>query len=125
MKPQRPRALVNANPKYQWIKFILMFLVEKLELSVMGGNCYLACTNTSTCIYSGQLDQIEIYSVYQMCIYFLSQFSVCCWIFTFDWCTGIHVDCRDPIYSQPSQNKMTKQSTIQNGTIYSMHNINC
>lgn len=74
MKPQRPRALVNANPKYQWIKFILMFLVEKMELSVMGGNCYLACTNTS--IYSGQLDQIEIYSVYQMCIYFFE--SVFC-----------------------------------------------
>lgn len=74
MKPQRPRALVNVNPKYQWIKFILMFLVEKMELSVMGGNCYLACTNTS--IYSGQLDQIEIYSVYQMCIYFFE--SVFC-----------------------------------------------
>lgn len=40
----------------------------------MGGNCYLACTNTS--IYSGQLDQIEIYSVYQMCIYFFE--SVFC-----------------------------------------------
>lgn len=124
MKPQRPRALVNANPKYQWIKFILMFLVEKLELSVMGGNCYLACTNTS--IYSGQLGRSNrnIFSVSNVYIFFWVSF-----LYVAEYLhligAGIHVDCRDPIYSQPSQNKMTKQSTIQNGTIYSMHNINC